>query len=132
MKIIPPRKLYIDKSPVHGWGVFALEDIREGELIEKTVFADMQMKNSDPVHIMIDYRFNWPQGTTPEKQVLPGGFGMFYNHSNDPNAFWRSNLRDLTFEYYSLRDIKKGEEIFTYYGDEEYWDMIKMIKEQDR
>lgn len=132
MKILPPRKIYIDKSPVHGWGVFALENIKNGELIEKTVFVDMQMKDSDPDHILIDYRFNWPQGNTPEKIVLPGGYGMFYNHSNQHNAYWRTNQKDSTFEYYALRDIEKGEEIFTFYGSDVYWDMIKKVKEQNQ
>ncbi len=34
-----PTKIYVDKSPVHGWGVFAKEKINKDELIEEQVLA---------------------------------------------------------------------------------------------
>ena len=33
--IYPPKKVYVKKSPVHGWGVFASEKIFKDELIEE-------------------------------------------------------------------------------------------------
>jgi len=66
MRINPPTKIYLDKSPIHGIGVFA------------------------------------------------------------------SNKENNTFEFYALREIEKGEEILVYYGSEEYWDMIKRVKEENR
>ena len=32
MKIHPPHKVYVSKSPIHGYGVFANERIYEGEV----------------------------------------------------------------------------------------------------
>ncbi len=123
MKILPPNKIYIGRSPIHGWGVFANELIKEGELIEETPLLDLGIKNGEKTHIMNDYRFNWPQGSGGnwEKQVLAWGYGCLYNHSENYNAIWRSNLERETFEFISIRDIQKDEEIFTYYGGVNYW-----------
>jgi SET domain-containing protein len=132
MRVNPPTKIYLDNSPIHGIGVFASDNIKMWDVIETCPIVDMSMKDGDPPHILVDYRFNWPQGNKPEKQVVPGGYGMIYNHSDNPNANWRSNLENKTFEFYSLRDIEKGEEIFTYYGDESYWDMVKKNKIENK
>jgi SET domain-containing protein len=124
MKIYPPYKVYVAKSFVHGWGVFASQKIYEGELIEATPIYDLGMVQGEPDSIMIDYRFNWPQGSGNnwEKQVIPWGYGCLYNHSKDANAYWRSNLENETFEFVANRDIEIDEEIFTYYGGVEYWE----------
>ena len=121
MRVIPPKKIYIDNSKIHGLGVFALEKITEGEIIEICHIIDMGL-NKEPSHILIDYRFNWPQGVAEwEKQVVATGYGMLYNHSNTPNALWRSNLNNKSFEFYSIKEINPHEEIFIYYGDMSYW-----------
>jgi SET domain-containing protein len=124
MKIYPPHKVYVAKSFVHGWGVFASQKIYDGELIEATPIYDLGMVQGEPDSIMIDYRFNWPQGSGNnwEKQVIPWGYGCLYNHSKDANAYWRSNLENETFEFVANRDIEIDEEIFTYYGGVEYWE----------
>jgi len=123
MKIYPPKKVYVAKSPVHGYGVFANEFIKEGEIIEETPLYDLKIPKGESSPLMNDYRFNWPQGSGSEwiKQVLPWGYGSIYNHSQNANANWRSNLERETFEFYAVRDISKDEEIFTYYGGVTYW-----------
>ena len=123
MKILPPNKVYVAKSDVHGWGVFAKEHINEGEIIEVTPLYDLGMAPGESNSIMIDYRFNWPQGSGGAwtKQVLPWGYGCVYNHSDEPNAHWRSNLENETFEFVANRGIQIDEEIFTYYGGSNYW-----------
>ena len=122
MRINPPTKIYVESSPIHGLGVFASEDINEGEILEVCPVIDMGMRFGDTSHILIDYRFNWPQGgSTLYKQVVSTGFALLYNHSNTPNAAWRSNLENNTFEFYSIKNIKAGEEVFVWYGDVSYW-----------
>jgi hypothetical protein len=118
MKIYPPYKVYVSK------GVFASEKIYENEIIESTPIYDLGMLQGESNSIMIDYRFNWPQGSGGnwEKQVIPWGYGCIYNHSNKSNAYWRSNLENETFEFVANRDIEIDEEIFTYYGGVSYWD----------
>ena len=123
MKIYPPNKVYVARSPIHGWGVFANEIIFENEIIEETPLYDLKIEKGTNTSLMMDYRFNWPQGTDGDwdKQVLPWGYGSLYNHSETPNAFWRSNLERETFEFVAIKKIQIGEEIFVYYGGANYW-----------
>ena len=122
MVITTPIKIYLDKSPIHGWGVFANQPIAENEIIEICPVIDMGVMFGEVTHILIDYRFNWPQGTPNyEKQVVCSGYGMMYNHNETPNAAWRSNIENNTFEFYSIKPIRPQEEIFVWYGDMNYW-----------
>ena len=114
-------KIYVDKSPVHGWGVFAKEDIMEGEVFEECPVLTLPIEKGEVTSLLIDYRFNWPQGGEWEEQVFPLGYGGLYNHSENANAYWISNLENKTFQFISHREIKKGDEIFTWYGDVNYW-----------
>ena len=114
-------KIYIDKSPVHGWGVFAKEDITEGEIFEECPVFTLPIKKGEVSSLFIDYRFNWPQGDEWEEQVLPFGYGGLYNHHENANAYWISNLENKTFQFISHREIKKGDEIFIWYGYVNYW-----------
>lgn len=110
-------------STIHGWGVFADKVIFEGDIIEETPIFDIGMNNGETSMCAIDYRFNWPQdsGNNWTKQVVAGGFGSFYNHSESPNAAWRSNLERGTFEFFAVKMIHPDEEIVTWYGDITYW-----------
>ena len=123
MKIYPPYKVCVSKSPIHGYGVFAVQKILEGEIIEETPILDLGISKGESTGLMIDYRFNWPQGSGGnwEKQVLAWGYGSLYNHSETPNAYWRSNLERDTFEFVANKNIEEGEEIFVWYGNVDYW-----------
>jgi len=101
--------------------VFAIKPIQNGEIIEICPVIDMGLPKGESSHILIDYRFNWPQGLVWEKQVVAAGYSMLYNHSNSPNASWKSNLELNAFEFYAVRDITPEEEIFVWYGDIDYW-----------
>lgn len=115
-----PNKIYIDNSPIHGLGVFASQIIYEGEIIEICPVIDMGL-NKEVSPILIDYRFNWPQGNEWTNQVVAAGYAMLYNHSNRPNSNWRSNEQMKTFEFYATKQIEPNEEILIYYGDVSYW-----------
>jgi hypothetical protein len=122
VKIKPPTKIYISHSKIQGMGVFASEKISEGEIIEECPIYDLNIPFGHSSPVLIDYRFNWPQTHENwEKQVLAWGYGSLYNHSITPNALWRSNLENQTFEFYCVKDINPDEEILVYYGDNSYW-----------
>jgi hypothetical protein len=122
MKIYPPTKIYISNSDIHGLGVFASENIFEGEIIEECPIFDLGIPKGHSSPLMIDYRFNWPQGSdTWDKQVISWGWGSLYNHSSNPNAFWRSNLEKGTFEFVATKNINQNEEIVVWYGGDDYW-----------
>jgi SET domain-containing protein len=116
------QKIYADKSPVHGWGVFAKEDIMEGEIFEECPVLSLPLNYGETSSLLIDYRFNWPSGVMEwQEQVVALGFGSLYNHNENANAYWVSNHDERTFKFISNRKINKGEEIFIWYGDVNYW-----------
>ena len=121
MRILPPTKIYVSHSPIHGLGVFASEIIKEGEIIEECPYIDLKIKKGESSSVLGDYRFNWPQGDEWELQVCTLGWGSLYNHSDNPNAAWRSNFINNTFEFFATRDIQPQEEVLVWYGGVEYW-----------
>ena len=86
MKIQPPKKLYVSNSPIHGLGVFASEFIMSGEVVEVSPILDLKIPKDKVSDVLLDYRFNWPQGIEWDKQVMPFGWAGLYNHSNTPNT----------------------------------------------
>jgi SET domain-containing protein len=114
-------KIYVEKSPVHGWGVFAKELIKQGEVFEECPVLALPIKQGESTPLLIDYRFNWPQGVEWQEQVISFGYGGLYNHSENANAYWISNFENKTFSFIANRDIQPNEEIFVWYGDVNYW-----------
>ena len=122
MEIKPPTKIFVKQSKVHGFGVFASEDIMEGEVLEECPLYLLDMVRGESSPCMLDYRFNYPKSNSWTHQAIAWGYGSLYNHSNDANADWRNSEQTNTFEFYATKNIKKGEEIFLYYGGVEYWE----------
>lgn len=99
-----------------GRGVFALSDMKKGEVVE---VCPMLLYQSE---FMVDecelsfYAF----ATKWSKYVaLPLGFGILYNHStNDPNVEYEQDYETLLQTYVALRPIKKGEELTVNYQHE--------------
>lgn len=116
-----PDKIYVDNSPIHGWGVFAKQKIYKDEVIEECPILTLPIIKGESSPLLIDYRFNFPTGSDWKEQVICLGYGSLYNHSNQPNAYWYSLDYKRTFIFTASRDIEPGEEIFVYYGDVNYW-----------
>jgi SET domain-containing protein len=47
------------------------------------------------------------------------GHGMIYNHSHEPNVGYKFNKKDFCFDYYTIKDVNKNEELFINYGNTE-------------
>ena len=62
------------------------------------------------------YYFKWfPPNSKEQYSVIPLGFGPIYNSSNSRNnAGWKVN--EKTFTFMATKDIKKDEEVCTFYG----------------
>ena len=89
--------LTIKKSKVHGLGLFAEVDFAAG-----TDFGETH------VFVVNKNRRDWVR--TP--------LGGFINHSETPNCYINTESEDRTL--YSVRPVKKGEEITVYYRFESY------------
>eukprot|EP00434_Breviolum_minutum_P033703 symbB.v1.2.029822.t2/scaffold3305.1/size59406/3 len=125
--------LALQSSSLHGLGVFAENSFLKGDVLEKSPCLWIA-KASIPVHHakksdsidLLDYLFD-PQGSvsksssSEERLLLPLGFGLSYNHSEDANASYKVYLDDpplLLFR--AIRDISCGEEVLIDYG-REWW-----------
>lgn len=114
-------KIEIRKSPIHGWGVFATDNINQGEILEEVPFLTIPMDPNESSSLFIDYRFNFPQGSPSKEQVIPFGSACIYNHSDTNNAVWYTDNDERIFIFVAILNIKKDAEIFTSYGGENYW-----------
>ncbi|MGG3891503.1 SET domain-containing protein [Metabacillus fastidiosus] len=95
-------------------GVFAIRDIKKGELIhEAPVIA---YPNEEHVFVektlLADYAFEY--GINHSAILL--GYGMLFNHSYTPNATYDINFENHTFDFFAYTDIKTGEEILINYN----------------
>jgi SET domain-containing protein len=127
--LIYPSKCIVKPSPGKGLGVFATELIREDEIIEECHLLTIPDNALLFVgELFVDYRFNWPKKGKTLEQVLPLGFGCIYNHSDNNNAIWKDHPTEKLFQFIAIQDILPGEEIYTYYGDSNYWNRRNHIK----
>ena len=113
-------KICVKPSPVHRWGVFAVDFIAEGEIIEECPMVELEkswLEKEDK--ILSKYRFNFPSGGAPESQQVCLGYGSLYNHSDQPNMYFYSVYYTpelSTYRFVASRNIEPNEEIFTSYG----------------
>lgn len=103
-----------------GGGVFAKEDIQSNEILEEIPFLILPIQKGETSSLFIDYRYNFPTGDW-KYQVMPMGFAAYYNHSDDANAGWYTDEENDIFIFITNKFIQKDSEIFTYYGDVNYW-----------
>ncbi len=111
-------KITIKKSKLHKKGVFALEKIEIGEVIE--VCPVIILNQNDTKQIdgteLYNYYFSWKD----QGSAIALGYGSIYNHSYQPNARYKTNYTSKTITFKAIKAIKKGEEILVNYnGDPE-------------
>ena len=113
------KKIEVRESTVSGWGVFAVERIDKHEIFEscplilfhKVIIDDYYRMYGTDRHILDDYLFKWKNS----HMAIALGYGSVYNHSNKPNATFRSRTDTSVIEFVSRRVIEPGEEIFIHY-----------------
>ena len=101
-------------------GVFALKDYKKNDIIEICPTISEETTKFDG--ILKDYIFKYDD----KFSLLAFGFCSMYNHSDEYNALW-TILSKNQIKMYATKDIKKGEEILTSYGDG-YWKTRSDIK----
>jgi hypothetical protein len=78
------NKVHIQKSGIHGYGVYAGKTLRKGDKIEECYF--IITKGGDKG--LEDFYFD-----AHGKYAVPTGFGIVYNHSDEPNADYTFNMK---------------------------------------
>lgn len=118
MKTKLKNRLQIQRSPIHEWGLFAKEDIKENEMIIEYVgelirqkMADIREKKYTEKGIGC-YMFRIDDDLIIDA-TMKGNLARFINHCCDPNSYTRivtveGRRRVIVF---AKRDIKRGEEI---------------------
>lgn len=106
----------VRRSPIDGYGVFALEPARRfhkiGEVRGETIsIAEARRRAATLERIMIvemshKTAIDLAASTDPMR---------FTNHSCQPNG--RLTIRDGRIEFYAIRDIAVGEEVTVDYGE---------------
>ncbi|TAK72924.1 MAG: SET domain-containing protein [Gammaproteobacteria bacterium] len=100
--------ILVKKSPIHGYGVFANQDIPAGEVIEECYALPITEQ------VLNDYAFQ----NGHKKNVLLLGCGSIYNHSSTPCANFVFDEERFLMIFRANRLIKQGEEIYISYGPE--------------
>ena len=113
------RKISDDK----GRGVFALRDIKKGEIIEVapvvTVSKENVIENGEAPD---GYLLQWDEDTEGEEFCMPLGYIMMYNHGSKANMALENDMEDYTITAKAARDIKAGEELTWDYSCEIWFD----------
>lgn len=117
------NKIIVKKSKTHGYGVFALKTLKKGELIEECYI--IVSKGGDKK--LEDFYFD-----VKGKYAIFTGYGIIYNHSEDPNADYFINAKQRFVRFKAARKIKKGEEILISYGDEWFSSRGKKSRETSK
>lgn len=117
MKEITGEFSFILKPSKHGVGVFATHNIKKDTYLR--LFGDEKLDESKIIirskkevpKLFQDFCMERKEG----ELICPEDFGempvgWYLNHSNDPNAYHKD------FNFYSLRNIKEGEEILIDYN----------------
>jgi uncharacterized protein len=97
-------------------GVFAKQYIKRGTLLHEAPVIPYPNKDHDYIEktILGDYAFEYGANHT----AILLGYGMLFNHSYTPNATYKINFDNHTFDFYAYTDIQAGEEILiNYNGD---------------
>jgi len=113
-------KLEVRKSTIHGYGVFAKDDIKKDELLEECFYMVQpgisQIYNED-------YIYSWPKYGKSKYMTVVLGYGSMYNSSkkqNDNNAHYETDEENHIFVFRAIKDIKKDSEILIWYGPD-WW-----------
>lgn len=130
------RKIVVRSSKVQGRGVFAADDIKEGELIERcpiVVMAHRMNYHKDPMIWAYMFTNTCPCDECKKHGghfLMVLGYGQIYNHQDNNNAQIKFNIKDQFADIVALRDISKDSEIFISYG-KEYFKNRKYISSNE-
>ena len=113
-------KTFVDKSGIHGIGLFAAAPIAAGTVIWRfmdgfdVVFDETVLTTLDePMRGYLN-RYSYPHHSLPGKIILDGDNGRFMNHSDAPNTDFS---RVPMTEGYATQHIAEGEELLCNYNE---------------
>lgn len=109
------RTITVKNTEKYGRGIFAICNIKMGELIEEAPVIVITITEWKLVRksILSNYVFRWG-----EDKAFALGYGSLYNHSYTSNAKYLTHFENQSIDIYARKDIQEGEEItVNYNGD---------------
>jgi len=103
-------KIGVGKSG-DGFGVYAIDDIKDNETIEECPVIDMT-RDEVKSTVLMDYLFK----VSADRYVLALGSGSIYNHRNQPNARWEYDSEKNILKIVATTAIEMGNEIYISFG----------------
>lgn len=127
----------VQRSPLHGNGVFAARDIPAGTRIIEYIGARITPEQADEMHpANPDDPFHTFYFSLSCGKVIDGGQkgndARWINHSCSPNCETEENASGTRVYVIALRDIAQGDELFYDYGLVLDDKITKRLKEQYR
>tara|TARA_E500000318_G_scaffold77284_1_gene72049 strand:- start:919 stop:1302 length:384 start_codon:yes stop_codon:yes gene_type:complete len=124
-KLYLSNKLEVRKSKLHGWGVFATQDIPNNEIIEESLTIPILEEISDDLK---RYRYVFDN-----KKYFGLGFAGIYNSAKSKE---KSNLKrelvDDMIVFITTKEIKKDEELLLYYYNSVLYYILKGNKDETK
>jgi SET domain-containing protein len=110
--------LTIMDTPNKGRGVFALEPIAAGTIIEiaPVLVLDPSERAKVEQTLLYDYIFEW--GEDHQSAAVALGYVSIYNHSDSANCKYDMDFDFQTITITTLSDIEKGAELLIHYNGE--------------
>ena len=113
MNLVTAHNVEVRNSPVHGWGVFAKENIPEGTIVEESPLTHTTIHCENDRHRFLNDYF-WSDKNN--NYVLSLGLGSVFNRSDTPNVSFEAFMEDNFQRYITSNDVSKDEELFVDYS----------------
>jgi len=110
--------LYVDQARGRGRGVFTIERIPAGTVIEIAPVIVMDLSDREHLDktLLHDYIFEW--GKEKKQCCMALGLIPMYNHDYKSNCEYFMDFEDSTIMVKTVRVIERGEELtINYNGD---------------
>ena len=106
-------------TEARGRGVYALSDLPKGTVIIRAPVIHFDKVDTEKVSETILEHYIYAGFDSEETSWIPLGHALLINHSDEPNVDWKCHDTDKNLlDYYAVRDISAGEELFVDYGYE--------------
>jgi len=119
-----------------GLGVFAAQPISKDSIIERCPFIELNWRSKYYGDRQI-HRYFYTTGkcecneckTHGAKMLMVLGYGMIYNHQDNPNGLWRFDHGKKYADVIAAKDIEAGQQIFVSYGEGYFKNRAKEVLE---
>jgi hypothetical protein len=117
MKPLSPRVEIRDTGTAKGRGVFTLEAMAEGDIVEICPVIIFEMPFADLPAVIQTLVFDWSVlANRPGTHALALGYGGLYNDDNPANMRYEAIASESLLQLSAVRHIRPGEELTINYS----------------